>query len=313
MRRQTEIMWGVIALALAGWWIARSLGVIPIGLDDLIVRGLPALLVLTGLVLLLRRRVPLGGLVALALTGALVGTIAWSAYSSRAGQQRDETRQTIAQPADPSLSLLRVRVSTLATDVEILTGTAPGVVGLFTGSADNLIRIDYQVGADSTATLALDEERQSGDFPLLETVGRGTLRLEIPPSVPLDLVFTTQQGDMLLNLGGAQIESLNVTSAAGNVLVSLPDYDPVYSQDDALIGTLTAGQGDLVLVVPRPVAARLELDRRGSGIEPQFDSARYDRLVGDVLQAVDIRTAAKVVRYALVAGRGQIRVETTLN
>jgi hypothetical protein len=313
MRRQTEIMWGVIALALVGWWTARSLGVIPIGLDDLIVRGLPALLVLAGLVLLLRRRVPLGGFIALVLTGALVGGVAWSAYSSRAGQQRTDTQQPIAQPADPALSLLRVRVNTLETDVEIVTGAAPGVVGQFTGSADNRIRVDYQIAADNTATLTLDEERQSGDFPLLETVGRGTLRLEVPTTVPLDLVFTTRQGDMLLNLGGGRVETLNVTALVGNVLVSLPDYDPVYSQDDALIGTLTAAQGELVLVVPRAVAARLELDRRGSGIEPQFDRARYDQLVGDVLQAVDIRTAAKVVRYALVAGRGQIRVETTLN
>ncbi len=304
-------MWGVVALLLVGWWVASALGLLPVGLQDLFWRALPALLILFGLTLLLRNRIPLGGAVALLVTVALVGAIIYTAYSSRAGQQNTDSQQIIDQPIDRTLTLVRVRLTTLATDVEIVTSSASSVGGTFTGSRDHQITTDYQLGGDGTSTLTIDEISRSGDFPLLETMGRGTLTILIPEGIPIDLQLRATDGDVLLNLGSTALERLNVTAISGDLVAALPDYDPVYSQPDDMLGTLTADAGDLALIVPVQVAARLELDRRGSGIAPQFDGTRYDYLQGDVLQGVDIRTASKVVRYALAAGRGEIRIESS--
>lgn len=311
MRRLTEITWGALALALAAWWAAATLGLLPAGLHDLLLRALPALLIVVGLTLVLRRRVPFGGGLALVITIGLVAGVAYLAFTSRAEQERTDTQQAIDQPVDAALSLLRVRVLALSTDIEIGVNNSGTVTGQFIGSSDHAVIVDYDVGADGTSTATLTETRQSGEFPLLEAIGRGRLRLTLPAGIPLDLDITGQDGDMAINLGGVRLERLNATAANGSLVITLPAYDPAYSQADDLLGTLSATGGDLALVVPASVAARLELDRRGSGITPQFETTRYDYLQGDVLQAVDIRTASIVMRFALVAGSGAIRISTS--
>ncbi|MBK8021584.1 MAG: hypothetical protein IPK19_09175 [Chloroflexi bacterium] len=310
MRRQTELIWGLIAVALVAWWVARSLGALPSGLDDFILRALPALLILIGLTYLLRRRIPLSSGVALALTALIVAGVGYAAYSSRASQMRSENEQLVSQTVNPELDLLRVRVGTLATDVELIAGTASDVVGgQFVGSSDNTVEVDYQELGDGTATLTLFETRKSGEFPMLETVGRGTFRLDLPVDIPMDIEFVSDQGGVVLNMAGVALERLNVTASNGDLVVTLPDYNPIYSQPEDVLGTLEASTGALVLVVPSTVAARLELNALSSGIAPEFDPTQYDELVGGVLQDKDIRLAPNVITYALEARR--IRVETS--
>ncbi|MCK6578414.1 MAG: hypothetical protein L6Q98_09950 [Anaerolineae bacterium] len=310
MRRQTELMWGVIAVALAAWWGVRVLGVLPVGLDDFIQRALPALLILIGLTYLLRRRLPLAGGIALALTAFLVAGAGYMAFSTRASQMRTENQQTISQTVNPELTLLRLRVGTLATDVELLAGTTSEIVtGQFIGSGDNLINVNYQEAGDGTATLTIFENRMSGDYPLLEMIGRGTVRLELPTAIPMDIEFLSDQGSVVLNLGGLALERLNATAQNGDLVVTLPDHNPIYSQPEDLLGTLASPGGELVLFVPDDVAARLELNRLNSGIVPQIDSAKYDELAGDIWQDKFIVVSENPIRYALTSGR--IRVETS--
>lgn len=310
MRRQTELIWGLIAVALAAWWGARTLDLIPVGLDDFIQRALPALLVLAGLTLFLRRRLPLSGGIALIVTVALVGGIGYSAYSSRATQQRTDTQQSILQTINPNLTLLRLHISTLTTEVELLGSPAQGVInGTFEGSSDSSISVDYQEAGDGSATLTLREVHQSGDFPLLEAVGRSTLKLDLPPFLPMDVDFDAADGNVVLNMGGVALERLNATAERGDLIITLPDYNPIYSQPEDTLGTLTAANGNLAIFIPANVAARLEFT--GSG-EPQFDRDRYF-LLGDTnaLVAQNITVAENVVHYTLNAPRGTIRVENS--
>jgi hypothetical protein len=309
MRRRTNLLWGLVVLALALMFMARSLGYIPDGMFDLILRGWPALLVLAGLSFLLRNRLPFGDVVALLASGVLVAVIVSSAYSSRATQRRDDYRQPIQQALGGNLTLLRLRLQMLATDVELLGTPTSEVTGEFVGSSDNRIDVTYSEASDNSATLTLHEVRQSGEFPMLEALGRGSLRIEIPPNVPLDVEFVGQEGSVVLNLGGTALERLNVTSVRGDVVVTLPEYDPLFSQPQDLLGTLTVGDGDLAMFIPPSVAARLELDRGGSGIEPQFDPNVYNYLVGDVLEARSITDADIVIHYTLRVPRGLIRIE----
>ena len=57
---------------------------------------------------------------------------------------------------------------------------------------------------------------------MLATMGRGTLHLELPPNVPLDVEFVGQEGSVVLNMGATALERLNVTSVHGDVVVTLP-------------------------------------------------------------------------------------------
>jgi hypothetical protein len=314
---------GVLVFAAALSLLAYTLGLFPPGIADLYARAIPAVLVLLGLGVLLHGRVPLAAVVALVITSVLVGAIVSLAYTQRAEQVRTDTQQPIAQALD-GVTLLRVEVNTLTTDVEIVrtlsdagtggTGTSgtgtggPAIGGLFTGSSEHRVEVAYTPSADSTASLVLTETGPAG-FPSLENIGRGALRLEIPAGVPVDIAVNAGAGSVILNLSDLSLERVNATVESGDLVVTLPDYQPRASgTGDAEHGTLTARDGDLVVFVPGSVAARFTLDRGGSGIEPQYEAATYNYLVGDVLEARAIEAADAVVRLTLVAPRGLIRV-----
>lgn len=309
MQRRTNLLWGFVVLAISLLVLARALGYVSDGLLDMILRASPVLLLLGGLSILLRNRVPLSGLIALALSGVIVAGIVTTAYSTRATQQSTDQQQVIAQELGDNLSLLRLRIQTLDTDVDLLGTLTSSVGGQFVGSSDNRIDISYEELADNSATLTLREIRESGAFPMLETMGRGSLHLELPPNVPLDVEFLGEDGSVVLNMGATALERLNLTAERGDVVVTLPAYEPLFSVSNESLGTLTVNNGNLAMFIPTNVGARLTLDRGGSGIQPQFDPNLYNYLVGDILEARNINTAQIVSNYTLRVPRGLIRVE----
>lgn len=311
VQRRTNPLWGLVILALAGVWVARTLGYIPDGIFDTLLRAWPVLLVLAGLSFMLRSRIPLGGLIALVASGILVFGVASAAFNTRATQQRTEFRQPIEQALPADLTLLRLRVEGQATDVEFLRtlDPSPRITGEFVGSSESRVDVSFELAGDNSGTLTL-RETQADVFPRLEAVGRGTMRLELPNNLPLDIDFVGGDGNITLNLSGLLLERLNVSVGRGDLLVTLPEYRPLFSEPGAQVGTLTTRSGDLALFIPPGVAARLELNRENSGIAPQYNATVYNYLVGDVLEARTIETAPIVVGYVLNVPRGLIRVET---
>lgn len=307
-RRRTNLLWGVIALAAAGALLLHALDLLPPGVYDLLTRAWPALLIVVGLGIFLRPRAPLGSGIALLLTLALVGGVAALAFTSRAGQERSDYRQDIDQALPPQITLLRLRVDTLATSITLEPATSADrrITGAFTGSLESAVEVEY-VEEDSAANLVIRETRPA-QVPLLENVGRGALRLSLPPDLPLDIEVRGDNGAVRLDLTGTALERLNLDLRQGSALVTLPAYQPLGSGPQDLLGTLAVRDGSLTLFIPAAVAARLELDRGGSSIEPEFDPLFYNYLVGDVLQAASITTADIVVRYAVVVPRGVVRV-----
>ena len=307
-RRRTNLLWGVIALAAAGALLLHALDLLPPGVYDLLTRAWPALLIVVGLGIFLRPRAPLGSGIALLLTLALVGGVAALAFTSRAGQERSDYRQDIDQALPPQITLLRLRVDTLATSITLEPAASADrrISGAFTGSLESAVEVEY-VEEDSAANLVIRETRPA-QVPLLENVGRGALRLSLPPDLPLDIEVRGDNGAVRLDLTGTALERLNLDLRQGSALVTLPAYQPLGSGPQDLLGTLAVRDGSLTLFIPAAVAARLELDRGGSSIEPEFDPLFYNYLVGDVLQAASITTADIVVRYAVVVPRGVVRV-----
>ncbi len=311
-RRRTNLLWGLALLAAAAVAMARALGVLPEPIYDLLARTWPALLVLAGLSIVLRPRVIFGSGVALLITLVLVGGVAALAFSTRATQIREDYREPVEQTVSGNVTLLRVRIRTLATDIELLrrVGAERVISGEFVGSAESRVEIIYNEGAVD-ADFSLMEE-QANPLPMLENIGRGTLRLEFPAELPLDIELVGLNGSATLNMSGLAVERMNLDLQTGNALVTLPVYDPLGSGPDDPLGTLAVRDGDITLFIDPQIAARLELNRGGSGIDPLFDPIVYNYLVGDVLEARSIATAEIIVRYAVTALRGQITVREPL-
>lgn len=311
-KRRTNFLWGLAALAVALTVLLNTLQIMPQPVFDLLARSWPVLLVLAGLSIVLRSRIPFGSAIALLLSAGLVGGVAAYAFSTRASQQRDDYREPVLQTISNDVTLLRLQIQTLATDVELLrrVGADRVITGQFVGSTESVVSVVYDE-SDVAASLRVTEQ-QANQLPLLERMGRGTLRLELPPDVPLDIELQGVDGAVLLNTSGLSIERLNLDLQRGDTLVTLPIYAPQGSAPGDLLGTLAVRGGDLTLFVDPAVAAWLDLNRMGSGIEPVVDLQIYNYLVGDVLKARDIDTAEIVVHYALTVPRGQITVRQPL-
>lgn len=306
--RRTNRLAGLAALIIGLVVMLRALDLLPDNLYDALLRAWPGLLVLLGLSVFLGPRLRLGGLLALLITAVVTGGIVAVAFSSRAGEDRDDYRENIAQPVDPEVTLLRVQVRALTTDIELLRGPSADRVinGAFTGSRESVVQVNYDAEAP-LATLRIEETRPN-PFPALADIGRGRLRVELPPDVPLDIDLIAADGAVLFNLDGLALERLNIDLAQGDALVTLPVYQPLGTPRGEVLGTLAVRDGDVTLFIPQDVSARLDLERAG-GRAPIYDPTIYNALFNNtVVEARNIDTAAIALRYVLVVPQGQIEI-----
>jgi hypothetical protein len=291
----------------------RAFDVFPAGVSDILARALPALLILAGLSLLLPGRIPLGNLVALILTVALVGGVTMVAYSSRETQQREDQQLPIEQAIDSSVTLLAVNVSTLDADVEIFRSENAEkiIAGEFVGSTESHISITYNEQGDGSAEFTLNEEK-SADFPLLEAVGRGRLRLEIPADVGVALAFAGENGNVTLNMSDLSLERLNIELDSGNAVVTLPEYQPLSPNAAERPGQLIVNNGTITLFVPATVSATLELNRGGNNIRPEFDPSYIliDDGADGTLEKREVGEDEIQLFYEITAPRGLITLQS---
>ncbi len=309
MRRRRNLLWGGIALAVSLAVLANSLEVIPAGLYDILVRSLPALLILFGLSVLLRKRVPLADLAALLLTGLVVAAIAATAFTTRATQQRSDHVETIRQAVGADVTLLALSLDVLATDVEIrlIPSVSASIAGEFVGSLESMLNVVYTEEAQGRAVLTITETRPN-PFPNLEAVGRGELALELPSELAVDLVVNGQQGLATLDLTGIALERLTLNWQQGDAVVTLPEYQPRSPNAEEQPGQLNVRDGDLSVLIPDAVGASFRIVR-GSGVEPVFDETVYFRPFGDTLETRGFQDFDITIRYQLDVPSGSIRVE----
>ncbi|MFZ4813234.1 MAG: hypothetical protein ACOYL5_01765 [Phototrophicaceae bacterium] len=305
-----DLLLGILALLAALAYAVHQLALLPPYLDDVLVRAAPVCLVIFGLVLLLRGRLPVSELIGLVLGGALVVAIALAAFSIRREQTRNDQLVTLDQPVSESVALLRVQLETLATDVEVVrvSGDARRVGGQFSGSLESDVLQNYVENADGSASFILSEV-QLNPFPLLENIGRATLLVEVPAQTPLDLQVITVDGQVRLNLNTLHVERLNIQVDSGDLLLTMPDYDPQFSRPEETLGTWAVSNGTAVIRLPRDVAARFDLSQSVGG-DPTYDQSRYNLLFGrDVLEARNLDNASNVIRYELVVTRDRLTIE----
>ena len=310
MQTRNNLLYGLLAIIIAVTVLVQQLNLLPPYISDMVTRSLPVVLVIIGLSVLLRNRVPLSAFISLIIGVALVAGISTTAYSVRQGQTRVENEITHTEDIGERVSLLRVRVQALTTDVEVVrapSGDERTISARFIGSTESDVSENYIEGVDGGATFNITEFRQN-PFPMLEAVGRGTLLVELPPDVPIDVQVEVDAGELLLNLTDTQLERLNIDLIEGTALVTLPDYAPQSSTPDETLGTWRVASGGLTVRVPEDISTRLDMSG-GTGGEPDYDPSVYNLLFGgDVLEARNIDTAETVVRYDLVLQRNRLTV-----
>lgn len=318
MVRQRDFLIGFVVLAVGIVLTGTALDIWPGGLADILRRALPAVLIALSIGTFLRGRVPFSSIVALAITAFLAVNIAVFGFSSRAGQQRDDQRVTLDQEIGENVTLLTIDVGVLSTDVSVALDTSSGrhVTGEFTGSRESAFDVDYTDDGTGRASLTL-RETQPNPFPNLDDIGRGNLTIAVPAGIGIDLALNGQQGATTLNLNQANLERLNINLTRGDVILTLPDYQPRSPSQTAadnpnlppLLGTFQVLDGSLTVAVPNGVGARFELNLFDSGIEREFDPTVFNELrQPPAIESRSIDTAPVKLRYAIVVPRGQVRI-----
>ncbi|MBC7871281.1 MAG: hypothetical protein H7Y09_10620 [Chitinophagaceae bacterium] len=310
IQRRTNLLWGLLFFSIALILLLNTFDVIPSGLYDLLVRAWPALFIVFGVSTLLRPRIPLSGAIAIVVSALLVGGMAAVAYTNRAEEERSDQLKAITQTISEEVNLLEISLETLMTDVEVESSPdrAAGITGEFVGSTESVIAISYAEGTDNRATFTVRETRPD-QFPNLEAVGRGVLRLQIPTDIAVAISFAGEDGEVTFNMSDLALERLSLVTQNGNVLVTMPEYAPLSPNAAEQPGNITARNGAVTLFIPEAVAVRLSLEREGSEIRPEFDENIYRYLEGDTLEARTYETADIRLNYVITAPNGLIRVE----
>src|SRR5215217_5116126 len=113
------IVWPLLIIIAALFWMSQVLGLVPVAINDLLARTWPVLFVALGLMLLLGRRVRFGNLLSLVVCVVLIGGVVTTAYSQQAGKVRTDNQKPFVQAIEPTVTNVEIMLTTLATEVEI--------------------------------------------------------------------------------------------------------------------------------------------------------------------------------------------------
>ncbi len=256
-RRHGGVVGPVILIGLGVIFLLNNLGLLDWSVWEIFFRLWPILLVAVGLDLILGRRSIWGSLLAVVLTFAVLGLAIWLAGTD-IGVGRTFRTETVVQPLDD------VEQAELTLDLAVgrlTVRAAPRVDNLVEGTVD-LVRQETLArtfdAENGRAKLVLRSE--SGTFGPFTTAQAWERLWDLRPSpdVPLRLETNVGIGQQELDLTGLALESLEVEHGIGQSRVTL-------SAEGSFRARVSGAIGQTVIVIPEPLAARVELNTGISG------------------------------------------------
>lgn len=307
-----NVLMGLVALLIPVLFIIGGLELIPFGIFDVILRGLPAALVFFGVALLLRNRIPYGGVLALILSIGLTVGIATYAFSSRIDNVLDENQVTVSEPVAGTITTLQVNIEALATEVRFFSA-APDTRAItvhFSGSHESLIDHTLTDDGGGLATFTLRETRRS-PYPRLESVGRGTMTVELPVGIAVSVAFAGADGNATFDMGALNLERLNIDLARGDALVTLPAYQPLSPGVAQNPGEFAIRGGNLRIIIPSEVGGRFVVPPNTT---PAINEDLYRIEIAGAQWLIIARnydSSPVKINYLLTVPHGTVRVDTT--
>ena len=273
IRTRIDLFWPVLIIVVAVFWLLRAAGSLPLAIIDLSDRALPIVLVALGLALVVGRRIPYAYLVVTGLCVILVGGVVVAAYNQQGSKLSSAYQRLLNEPPaglPMTVKSIKISITTLATELEVQpaqTGQRT-LSGTFEGSQESRVALDFtqsQDGASGAYTLV---ETRAGGIPLLSSVGKAKLILQLPAGVAIsELDLNGGEGDVIFDASTSLLTTLNLTMGSGGINVKVPDKP-------GFIGTITTGQGDITLEIPASADAQIDL-LGGGAANPDFNSAVY--------------------------------------
>lgn len=278
-----SFMWPLVIIAIGSVWLLMVAGAFPEAVEDILLRGWPALLILFGFdVLLGRRRVRVArwmvdtSFAGLLVTLILLGGVVVFAYQKQADIVRADQVETFSKVLPDAVEQVTVVLDLERTAVTVIPAEEfeRELAFVFRGSRESDVTVAWDV-VDATGALTVSESYRNA-IPRLEDYGRATMEIILPLGVSVDLFdLSLASGDVTLNFASLSVPQLMLAVDEGDVQLALP-------QADVLAGDLRVGSGDVEVLVP--AANTLNIKAQGSSPNFVFDRDRYDLLVGGELK-----------------------------
>ncbi len=278
-----SFMWPLVIMAIGGVWLLMVAGAFPAAVEDILLRGWPALLVLFGFdVLLGRRRVRVArwmvdtSFAGLLVTLVLLAGVVVFAYQKQADVVRADQVETFSKVLPEAVERVTVALDLERTAVMVIPADEfeRELAFIFRGSKESEITVVWDL-LDDTGALTVSEAYRNA-ISRLEDYGRATIEIMLPLGVAVELFdLSLASGGVALNLESLNVSQLMLAVNEGDVQLALP-------QDDVLAGDLRVNSGDVEVLVP--AANTLNIKAQGGSPNFVFDRDRYDLLVGGELK-----------------------------
>ena len=288
---------GVIILFLGIVFLLQTLNVIPWGLWSTLWRFWPALLIIIGLAILLRRFNPwLVSLLFLAVLFACLGMAIWRYAPSPSAD--GTLSQSYTQPRD-NLERAKVTMDLPVGNLSLMSLPAGSTnlveAGSRGGRHDAALRADFS-REGTTGILKLHLER--GDWAR----GHDDYRWQagFTRDIPLTMDIKSAASNLDADLGQLRVTGLNMKLDVGNFMLVLPS-----AAGDGKV-SIKVALSNMEITVPAGVAARIKIKADLASVE--VDQGRFPKN-GDYYVSGDFDTAKNRIDMDVECDLGRIQIK----
>jgi len=288
-------IWGILLLFLGVVFLLQTLNVLPWGLWETLWRFWPALIIIIGLGILLRRyNVWLVSLLVLAMLGACLGIAIWQYGAS--------PTPSIKSYSEPIGDMERAQIEVDFAAGNITIGSLPPGSPNFVEAAsearnsDGSMNVDFH-RQDGEGRLYLSTERVNQPF-----WGGDGIRWEVrlTRNIPLTLNIKSAASNMGLTLSELKVTELRLDVDAGNCKVTVP------SSAGTTDIKIEVDVANIELTIPDEVAAKIWADIDLSAFD--VDESRFPKQ-GDYYISDNFDTAQNRIYLEINCDVGRVQVK----
>lgn len=291
-----NLFWPFLLISLGGLLLLQVLGLLPVGLWNLLIRLWPLLLVALGLDMLIGHRSRGRALLVLFLAALLlIASLLLTALRANlapAGQSQAIIQTTHGvERAEVTIDFKsgeEFNLSALGGSLYLMEGQ------LVHGPLESLQQ-SYLV-KEGVGRLKLSQQQDPLIIPFVNQSAHWEVHLT--PDLPLSLNVRTNRGNVNLDLSGLpNLMDLDLRTGEGATRV-------IFSVDASLHASLTAGASPVTLTIPTDLPTRLTVI---SGSTKLYAPSRFSR-VGEVYATQNFSTAGPYLDLE-VEGGGEVNVQ----
>jgi len=294
--KRENFVGAALGLGLGTALILGNLGWLPWNAFGLLLRLWPVFLVAWGIGLLVKGRPGWATGLGALLVVLVMGGILWLGMSQLPRVTRQTETVSMALPAEAEEATFNIEAPV---GKIILSGPAAagqlidGEIGLLQG----LKLQDHPLNTTGTSTsCTLRMEGHAAILPSTGSLSQPEWDLKITDALPVTINSGLAVGEQLLDLGGLQVDSLNVQIAVGQIVITLPETD-------GFSGHIEGAVGEIVIRVPAGAHVRI---RNRSALAPVFAPADFQRTQG-LIESPD--QTGELIELEIAQAVGLIRIE----